>query len=72
MGTNIFAIFIALLMIVNYLYSMRGILLPYEAKPKLIVDPNAVLLRSISPQPFKVIARRVPQVFQALSRRQHF
>jgi hypothetical protein len=51
-------------MVVHDLNLIGVIIPPKEANPELVVDPDAVLTRSVPLQGFQAIARRTPQVFQ--------
>ena len=53
-------------MVVDYLDLVRFAVLPCEADPILVVDPDAVLPPPIAGKGFKVIARERAQVVESL------
>jgi len=52
--------------IVRNLHIVRSVLLPDEANPKLIVDPNAVLKIAITPQSFQAVSRGLAKFIEGL------
>ena len=57
-------------MVVHYLDLLRVTVLPHEADPILIVDPDTVLAPPIAGKDLEVIARERTQVFESLGRMQ--
>ncbi len=55
-------------MVVHYLDLLRPAVVPNEADPILVIDPDAVLALPIAAEGFKVIARERAEVFESLSR----
>jgi len=60
-----------LLVVVNDLNVPRIATLPSETDPPLVVDPNAVLARAVTVQPFQAVARRYTEVVQLHRSIQH-
>src|SRR4051794_17041451 len=55
-------------MVIDNLDALGAALRPGEADPPLVVDPDAVLADTVSPQGFQPVARRRRQVAQVLRR----
>ena len=53
-------------MVVHDLDVLRFAILPHEADPKLVIDPDAVLPPAITAKGFEVIARKRAQVVESL------
>jgi hypothetical protein len=54
--------------VVHYLDLLCPAVVPHEADPILIIDPDAVLALAIASEGLKVIARECAEVFESSSR----
>jgi hypothetical protein len=51
-------------MVINYFHAIGVVIMPDEANPKLIVNPDAVLSRPVPLERFQAITGRAPQILQ--------
>jgi hypothetical protein len=51
-------------MIVHYFYVIGVVIMPDEANPELIVNPDTVLSRPVPLEGFQAITGRTPQILQ--------
>jgi hypothetical protein len=51
-------------MVVHYFHVMGMVIMPGEANPELIVNPDTILARSVSLEGFQAITGGAPQILQ--------
>jgi hypothetical protein len=55
-------------MVVHYFHAIGVVIMPDEANPELIVNPDTVLPRPVPLEGFQAITRRTPQILQIFRR----